>query len=550
MESILAKLRETDVEKRVGEVDREASRRSLDEFLASGVKFVSSHPKIENVYYRAVHDLMNCIHPSVTGSPMLIEGAVFIGCWLESTGTISTELLSRFCPETAQACFELFADFIREDGLIPYKLTDAGPSYRQIQMVTPLARSVWNHYRLHRDKRFLEKMYEAMARNDAWLAANRDTRGTGCVEAFCTFDTGHDASPRFWHAPDVPYMADPARCDPDSPILPFLAPDLTANVYCQRKYLQRMADELGGSDKWDEKAKQSLDSLMKYCYDGRDRCFYDRDRHGRFVRLQSDVLMRVFACEAGSDEMFEDALRRYLLNTKKFFSRYPLTTIAMDDPGFFQSIGYNSWSGHVSFLTEIRLPHAFEYHRRYVELNWILHPVITALSRLKQFAGSICPWIGCEGYSENYSPTMLCVLDYLERYCGIFPTPAGELWFTAMVPRGIDYGEIVAEETGYARTVDGACFEFVNGREASEAYKNSELLYRLPQGIRLVTDREGNLTGLIGMTARTIRDEIRYRGKAIPFTISGNERLEFSGNGFVSVENPGVVPPCFEPPEP
>ena len=149
--------------------------------------------------------------------------------------------------------------------------------------------------------------------------------------------------------------------------------------------------------------------------------------------------------------MFEDALRRYLLNTRKFFARYPITTIAMDEPGFSPSIEYNSWAGQVSFLTQIRLPHAFEYHHRYVELTWILHPILSALSRLKKFSGGISAWMGCEGYSDNYTPTMLCVLDYLERMCGIFPTPRRELWFTGLIPRGMDHGEVVAEETGYSR---------------------------------------------------------------------------------------------------
>lgn len=547
MASILSKLRETDVSKRVGGLERDTSRHSLNEFLKSGVKFVASHSKIENIYYKSVHDLMNCIVPSVTGSPLLIEGSVYIGCWLESTGTISAELLSRFCPDTARACYEIFADLQREDGLIPYKVTDQGANYRQIQMVTPLARSVWNLYCLNKDKEFLEKMYEAMSRNDQWLSVYRDTRGTGCVEAFCTFDTGNDASPRFWHVPDTPYMDDPARCDPDSPILPFLAPDLTANIYCQRKYLQLMADELNkGDGTWNEKAAQSLNSLMKYCYDEKDRFFYDRDSHDRFVRVQSDVLMRVLACEVGDEAMFEDALRRYLLNTKKFFARYPLTTIAMDDPGFFQSINYNSWSGHVSFLTETRLPHAFEYHRRYVELSWILQPIITALSRLGKFSGSISPWVGCEGYSDNYSPTMLCVIDYLERFCGIYPTPQGELWFTAMIPRGVDYGDAIADETGYARMVDQVRFELVNERENSSVYQNGELIYTLPRGVRLVTDRNGRLKGIIGMSVRTVKGEIRYNNRIIPFSAAGNERLEYTGTGFVSVENPGVVLPCYD----
>jgi hypothetical protein len=549
MSSILSRLRDVDVGKRIGDFDREVSRDALKQFQDSGVKFVASHPQIEEQYYRAAHDLMNNIYTAVNGSPLLIEGDVYIGCWLESTGTIKSEHLSRFCPQTARSCFELFADFQREDGLIPYKVTDQGPYYRQIQMVTPLARSVWNHYlTTGRDKAFLEKMYNAIARNDQWLSVYRNTRGTGCVEAFCTFDTGHDRSARFWHVNDIPFEGDPAKYDPDSPVLPYLAPDLTSNVYCQRKYLQKMAEELGKDGSvWAAKAEQSLKSLMEYCYDEEDRFFYDRDRNNRFVRMQSIIQMYVFANEVGDGVMFEDALKRYLLNTQKFFARYPLTAIALDQSGYdHNSIYYNSWSGKSSHLTTLRTPHAFEYHHRYVELSWIIKPILSHLSRNKKFSGAINPWTGEPGESKNFSGAMLCLLDYLERYSGILPTPEGDIWFTTLIPYGEDYGQTVAEATGYARKMDGAAFELVNDKAGSEVYKDGNLLYSIPQGVRVVTDRNGALKGLIGMSVRTITGQLRYKNQVIPFSVSGNERLEYTGTGFVSVENPGIVMPHYE----
>lgn len=266
--------------------------------------FAASSGTVENVYYSALHKLLDCIVPMDGGGLVLHEGGVYLGSWLESTGTISAERLSRFMPEVAEATFRLFADQQRQDGLMPYKVTPAGPAYRQIQMVTPLARSVWNHYLENgRDKDFLSTMYHAMSRFDHWLDTHRNTRGTGCVEAFCTFDTGHDLSPRFWHVPDTPHLEDAAQVNPDSPLLPFLAPDLTANVYCQRLYLSRMAEELGGSgEEWLARAAASSHSLFTYCYDDKDEFFYDLDRGDRFVRVQSDVLLRVLACEVGDGE--------------------------------------------------------------------------------------------------------------------------------------------------------------------------------------------------------------------------------------------------------
>ncbi len=313
------------------------------EIEASGVAFAVSEKKLQENYYRAIGSLAGCVLPSPSGGPMLIEGGVYRGAWLESTAAISSEILCRFMPSIARSTFELFARLKREDGLIPYKVLPpgadggpGGPSFRQVQMVTPLARSVWTHAALNRESEvFLRVMYEAMAANDAWLAAHRDTRRSGCVEAFCAFDTGHDLSPRFWHVPDTCFMEDPASYDPASPLLPYIAPDMTANVYCQRLYLSRIASSLGldgESAEWKTKAERSLRSLMHNCWDGDDEFFYDVDRAGRLVRVQSDVLLRVLACEVGDDELFARCCSRYLLNTRKFFSRFPFTSIAMDDP--------------------------------------------------------------------------------------------------------------------------------------------------------------------------------------------------------------------------
>lgn len=200
----LARLRGIDVAERVGSTDA-AGAQLLAEWASAGVKFAASSPQMEAQYYRAVRELLACIKPTAGETPILQEGGVYPGCWLESTGTINAELLSRFLPSVSGATYAAFARHQRDDGLIPYKLTAGGPAFSQIQLVTPLARCVWNHYLLNgRDRAFLTQMYGAMARYDDWLAKWRDTRGTGGVEAFCTFDTGHDLSSRFWHVPDSP----------------------------------------------------------------------------------------------------------------------------------------------------------------------------------------------------------------------------------------------------------------------------------------------------------------------------------------------------------
>lgn len=520
----------------------------ITEWSQSGVGFASTAGKLEQVYYEALDKLLDCIVPTFGRGPILHEGGVYLGCWLESTGTINAEVLSRFIPSVSRNTYECFADLQRMDGLMPYKITEKGPVFRQIQLVTPLARSVWNHYSLNgKPKDFLMKMYPAMQRYDHWLTEWRNTRGTGCVEAFCTFDTGHDLSPRFWHVPDTPHLGDPKRYDPASPVLPFLAPDLTANVYCQRLYMARIAEELGEAGSgWRQKAHESLESLFRCCYDGEDGFFYDVDRNGEMVRVQSDILLRVLACEVGDGAFFAQALKRYLLNTRKFFAKYPFTSIAMDDPRFDPFSSYNTWAGTTNFLSLIRTPHAFEHHHRHVELTWVLQPVLSAMARMKRFSQCLSPWTGQEGYTEVYSPAILCVLDYVERMCGILPGTDGNLSFTGLLPYPMDHGEEVAEETAYSRVHNGTEYELVNTRQGSVLYRNRQEHIRFPYGLRVLTDGEGLLQGLVGMQCGVTEGSLFYDGLEMTVSVKGNELLEYDGQGgFTSKRDIGIVYPAY-----
>lgn len=545
-EAMLDRLRQISIPDRV-QPGKPEDRKLLQEWQATGVRFAASGGRLETAYYTALEKLLACIVPMNGTDPILQEGGIYLGCWLESTGTINAELLSRLIPSVSETTYLAFADQQREDGLLPYKLTENGPSFRQIQLVTPLARCVWNHYELHgRGLSFLKTMYQAMSRYDDWIARYRNTRGTGCVEAFSTFDTGHDLSPRFWHVPDTPYRNDAAAFHPDSPVLPFLAPDLTANIYCQRMYLARMAEELGesGAD-WRTKAEAGLDSLFRYCYDEDDQFFYDRDRNDELVRVQSDVLLRVMACEVGDDELFGNMLRRYLLNTGKFFAKYPFTSMAMDDPRFDPSSAYNSWGGPSNFLSLIRAPHAFEHHHRYVELTWVLQPILSALSKAKRFPQTLSPWTGAEGFTEAYSPSILCLLDYVERLCGIMPIGSDRLWFTGLLPVDMDHGEEVAGNTAYSRTVNGLHYELVNTPDNVTVYREGRVHIQGPAGIRLVTDRSGQLDGVIGMSARTIEGELRYQGTSIPIRIKGNEMQLYSDGNLKTERDIGIIYPAY-----
>ena len=254
------------------------------------------------------------------------------------------------------------------------------------------------------------------------------------------------------------------------------------------------------------------------------------------------MLLRVLACEIGDDALFAGALERYLLNTAKFFAKYPLTSLALDDPRYDPASDHNSWSGPTNFLTLIRAPHAFEAHHRHVELSWILQPTLSALFRADRFPQTLNPFTGEAGFTETYSPAILCLLDFVERLCGIQPRPDGTLWFTGLTPQQIEHRDI-AHETGYGRTVDGQVFELVNSATQMAVYRDGAPLFSAPRGVRVVTDRHGRIRGVVGMRATEVTGELVTGSGRLELALGPNEQLDLEGDRLVRRRAPDLIAP-------
>lgn len=539
---------------------RAADRSHLSSTLADGLArtgtgFAAVGGPLQRRWEDAVFVLDTCIRRQ-RGVPVLHEGGAYDGAWIESTGTISAEVLSRFVPEVAAHTFSLSAEHQRADGLIPYKVTRDGPAFSQIQIVTPLARSVWTHHRLHgaeagpdagADSAWLRRMYEAMSRNDAWLARHRDTRGTGAVEAFCTFDTGHDLSPRFWFAPDRCLHGEASRCDPEAPGMPYVAPDLTANVACQRAYLGLIAEELGEDpEPWRQASRASLEALFTHCWDAEDGTFYDLDASGEPVRVLSDVLLRVLACEVGDGDLFAEALHRHLFNTARFLAHYGLTSLSMDDPRFDADHTRNSWGGPVNFLSMIRAPHAFEHHGRPAELAVLTRPVLTALAVAESFPQCLDPWSGEAGYTSGYSPAVLWMLDAVERLCGILPLPDGGLAVTSLAPTRLDHGA-AAQAVACSRTVAGTRWEALSDDTGTVLLRDGAEHLHIPRGWRVELDDAGTVTAVVGVGPRPVAGRLAGPGApgggAVELEVAPDERLRWEDDAVVERGGPEFIAP-------
>src|ERR1039458_8985480 len=234
--------------------------------------------------------------------PVLFEGSTYQGIWqecgpheglvyatlgkliarkarLDSGAPVTTPL------EAARNNHMAFFALQRPDGQLPASVKTTENGFGQIQMVVPIAATAWELVQMTGDEELLAAAYSGCSRWDAWLRQYRDTRKTGLVEGFCTYDTGHDNSPRWSGIPNRCPDGD-ARKAPPIATMPRLCPDLSATVYGGRMALAAMAKAQGKTSEaahWLTDAETLRKLILEKLYSPEDAAFYDLDTPGQFV---------------------------------------------------------------------------------------------------------------------------------------------------------------------------------------------------------------------------------------------------------------------------
>jgi hypothetical protein len=365
--------------------------------------------------------------------PLLFEGSTYQGIWQECgphEGLVYATL-AKHVPagqaiatplEAARNNHMAFFELQRPDGQLPasVKMTETG--YGQIQMVVPIAATAWELAQLAGDEAFLATAYDACGRWDAWLRQYRDTRKTGLVEGFCTYDTGHDNSPRWAGIPNRCPDAD-ARKSPLIATMPRLCPDLSATVYGGRVALAAMAKALGKNAeaaRWQSDAETIRQLILNKLYCPEDAAFYDLDAQGNFVRVRSDVIGRVLGehvldlADARDRAIFDAVWSRQLHNPKAFWAPFPFSSIAMDDPTFVRPIPRNSWGGASQALTALRAPRWMAHYGKQAELDRLMRQWCQAILRHAEFRQQMDPLTGdfTQPDPGGYSPAALVFLSF------------------------------------------------------------------------------------------------------------------------------------------
>lgn len=444
--------------------------------------------------------------------PVLIEGASYAGIWLEC-GPHEAQVYRKFRPDVARNSHFTFFALQRPDGQFPANNKVSETGFGQIQMVVPIAATAWELARSTGDDELLHTAYRACSAWDGWLMSNRNTRGTGLIEGFCTYDTGHDNSPR-WDGIPVQCPDQDAKRHAPIPTLPRLCPDLSATIYGGRIALAAMARALGKiaeSDRWAESAEQIRSLILSRLFVEKDAAFYDLDALNRFVTIRCDVLSRMCGEHIPDQALFDTLWNRQIHNPNAFWAPWPLPSVALDDAKFVRPIPRNSWGGASQALTALRAGRWFDHYGRAAAFGFVMNRWCEAIQSDMSFRQQLDPLTGeftKEG-PPNYSPAALVMLDYTWRLAGVREEGEAIEW-------NVRLGHPAAQSAVFRmRTDAGRPAEIRYDSSGAELRLAGKVLGRIESGTaRLVTDRSGVPKELVGISEQPQKVTIRLAGRA------------------------------------
>lgn len=440
--------------------------------------------------------------------PLLVEGAVYPGAWLECAPQ-EGQVYRYVRPDVARQNHLAFFALQREDGQLPASIKVSETGYGQIQMTVPIAATAWEIAEETGDAELLEAAYGSCSRWDEWLARFRNTRGTGLTEGFCTYDTGHDNSPRWKGVPNRCPDAD-AKKYPPQPGMPRLCPDLSATVYGGRVALAAMAGALGKQaerSRWLDRAETMRKLILERLYSPEEACFYDLDADNRFVRVRGDLLTRVLGEHVVDGKMFATIWQKQIGNPAAFWAPFPLPSIALDDPAFVRPIPRNSWGGATQALTALRSPRWMEHYGKPAELAHMMERWTEAISRHMEFRQQMDPLTGefTRIDPSGYSPAALVFLDYTWRLGG----PRAERDRLQWNARP----DLFSAGTRFAHTLrDGRVAAMQYGEQSVALVLGGKQIAQVSGRARIETTRSGECTALIGVSGAPQDVTLRLAG--------------------------------------
>ena len=535
--------------------------------LATSVSFQSNDADLQRLYDTADARIRENIVPFTSSMKVLVEGGGYPNAWLE-TQPMGGEMFAKRDLRIALNNQLIFMLGQRDDGRLPGMVisgkvarkngwdqkppeghiwmpeADLAADFEMIQGFC-FPEPAWKMYHwIGKDRSYLQELHNALAGFDAWLWRTRDSNDDGLLETWCVWDTGEDSSTRletrwapsrwpFEKPPGAEGVPDPSNPDhlkrywfhggpaptPDQVRAPFASMDVMAYSYSARATLAKISAELdnGQEGQWEKQAAEVRQRLVdKLWVPERSACF-DLDREGRRLPELIHNNLRCMWYGIFTKEMADAFVDEHLLDPEAFWTPVPLVSIAINEPLFKNAPG-NNWSGQPQGLTYQRAIGALENYGRHAEVTRLGRKLLPVLIQNDfKFAQQLDPKTGqASGQKKDgYGPMILAALEYMTRLHGIHLDVAkGEVWWSAVDTEDHDFT--------YTQSWGEQDFRLESKDGTFRGFAGDSLLFTCTAGTRVVTDLDGNLLEVVGISPESQSIELKVAEEKRKITVEPN----------------------------
>ena len=473
---------------------------------------------------------------------VLVEGAGYNNAWIE-TQPMGGEMYAGRDLKVALNNQLVFMQTQRADGRLPGMVVGGqtlNPDYDMLQGYC-FPDPAWKMYFwIGRDRQYLLKLYGTLEAHDSYLWATRNPKGDGLLETWCIWDTGEDSSTRFTtrHAPyrwpfDFPPIGsglvgpqapknlqdlwDGPVPSPDQVMVPFASMDLMSYSYGGRNTLAKISRELrnGQEEYWRQSAEAVRQGLINGLWNADRHACFDLDRTGKPLDELTINNLRAMYQGIFTQKMADEFIRYHLLNPAEFWTAMPLPSIAVNSP-LFRNTSENNWSGQPEGLTYQRAIRALEYYGHFAEVTLLGRKLIAALKRGGRFTQQFDPFTGRPtSQSDGYGPTLLALLQYSSRMDGVsLDVEHDQIWWSALADGGNDFT--------YTQRWGDRIWKLTSAKGKFTAQLNGRQLFSCTAGVRVVTDLNGTICGLIGIDSQPRRITLGAGNNQFQLTLAPN----------------------------
>ncbi len=532
--------------------------------MPTGVRFSSQASWLTDLYERCE---MYCKRNLAvfTDKKVLREGSDYDGLWLE-TQPMGGEMYAKRDMEAALNNQLIFMENQRKSGRLPGMIKFREPfllqvSYDWLQGFCFPVPAFKMYYLIGKDQGYLQKLYDTLKSYDEYLWAYRDSDGDGCLESWCTWDTGEDNSLRFtrygvkdggWGGEDAPY---------GQGRLPYESMDIMSYSCQCRDVLAKISDILqnGQGALWRQKARQVRDKLRSYLWIEEKHACYDRDCNNEFMDVLTHNNLRCMYFGSFDQDMADRFIRYHLLNPEEFWTYVPLPSIAVCDPCF-SNINFNNWGGQPQGLTYQRAIGALSRYGHVAEIRMLGKKWISLLRCQKKLVQQYDPFDGtaCVTRSEGlapkgeeterykdvttlgpdgYGPTILAALEYISLLCGVNISFEQVTWSSVRDwPAGC-----------YTQTMYGHDYTLIQDGRHFTASIDSKEIFTCTSGVLVLTSLNGEIISLSGIEEVSLSVTLTSKDGSFSGRIHPNEEVRPVQNIFstirrVSFDYPYHVP--------